>query len=181
MDELFRGSQRRSEVSWGRDDKSHQGMRHTLLSLCVCVFFLPEKKCSTGIVQRLMAALPGLQFRKYADAIPFEIQHNRVVKNTDSSDAQPFFPFSYSSQAVSIGYIKSPHSLATWRLSLRPFGLSTFNPRLAASPFRATMANQLPSPTVTEGNTLSCHHLGTASPKRRQCPSCASEVKTEPS
>lgn len=42
MDELFRGSQRRSEVNWGRDDRSPLRMRHTLLPLCV--FFLPEKK-----------------------------------------------------------------------------------------------------------------------------------------
>lgn len=53
MDELFRGSQRRSEVSWGRDDKSHQGMTHTLhiVPVCVCVCFsCQKKKCSSGIV-----------------------------------------------------------------------------------------------------------------------------------
>lgn len=110
MDELFRGSQRRSEVNWGRDDRSPLRMRHTLLPLCV--FFLPEKKkCSSGIVQRLMVALPGLQFSKSADSIPSDFQHNRVVKNADSSDARPFFPFTYLSQAVSLGYIKPPHSI----------------------------------------------------------------------
>lgn len=81
----------------------------------VRAFFLPEKKkkkekCSSGIVQRLMAALPGMQFSKYADAIPFEFQHNRVVKNADSSDARLLFPFSYLSQAVSLRHIKSTHS-----------------------------------------------------------------------
>lgn len=81
---------------------------------CACVFPARKKKkkekCSSGIVQRLMAALPGLQFSKYADAIPFEFQHNRVVKNADSSDARLLFPFSYLSQAVSLRHIKSTHS-----------------------------------------------------------------------
>lgn len=43
-------------------------------TFCCCVFPARKKrkkeKCSCGIVQRLIAAPPGLQFSKYADAIP---------------------------------------------------------------------------------------------------------------
>lgn len=82
--------------------------------ICVWDTVLPQcvwKKILLDDIQRLMVALPGLQFSKYADAIPFEFQHNKVVKNADSSGTRRFFPFSFLSQAVSLGYIKSPHSI----------------------------------------------------------------------